>query len=265
MLSAGIDCDLHSACALGLLDQISDLSKKTDLSKEVDGLPALGWALLNAQVGATKALLELGDDPNRELSRIGFFVWETEALGEGPWRPIHLAVTHGYSVHAPELTNMLVRAGADRESPCVLGEFPLHLACTYGWEAVINELLELGADIDTRTIPCIEKVRKLSSPEGDIADHEVTPLMVAAREGNEDTAKLLLNRGSDVNARSANRSSALHMAANAWWREEVKTVEVLLEAGADPTARDASGRTPLDWAIQRNYGQVAAKIRTHTG
>ena len=55
------------------------------------------------------------------------------------------------------------------------------------------------------------------------------------------------------------------MAANAWWREEVKTVEVLLEAGADPKATDESGKTPLDWAIERNYSQVAAKIRSYTG
>ena len=263
MLSAGVNCDLHSACALGLSDQIVDLSKKTDLSTEADLLPPLGWALLNSQVGATKTLLEQGDDPNRKLTRIGFFAWEIEALGEGSWRPIHLAVTHGYSVHAPELTNMLVKAGADLEAPCVLGEFPLHLACTYGWEAVIKVLLELGTDVDSRTIPCSEKVRKLSSPEGDFADHDVTPLMVAAREGKEDTAKLLLDRGSNVNARSANKRTALHMAANAWWSEEVKTVEVLLEAGADPNAMDESGKTPLDWAIQRNYGQVAAKIRSH--
>ena len=164
MLSAGVDCDLHSACALGLSDRIVALSKKTDLSDEVDGLPPLGWALLNAQVGATRTLLELGDDPNRSLARIGFFVWETEAIGEGPWCPLHLAVTHGYSAHARVLTNVLVNAGANLDSPCVLGEFPLHLACTYGWEEVIKELLELGTDIDIRTVPCSEKVLKLSSP-----------------------------------------------------------------------------------------------------
>ena len=265
MLSAGIDCDLHSACALGLIDRIVELSKKTDFSEEVDGLPPLGWALLTAQIDSVKTLLELGDDPNRLLTRIGFFVWENEAFGEGPWCPLHLAVTHGYSSHARELTNVLVNAGANLDSPCVLGEFPLHLACTYGWEEVIKELLELGTDIDIRTVPCSETVLKLSSPEGETADHDVTPLMVAAREGLENTAKLLLNRGSSVNARSANQRTALHMAANAWWREELKTVEVLLEAGADPSARDENGKTPLDCAIQRSYSQVAAKIRSCIG
>lgn len=264
MLAGGLICDLHSACALGLNDQIAELSKTTDLSEESDGLPPLGWALLCAQIGATKTLLDCGDDPNRALTRIGFFVWETEAKGEGSWRPIHLPVTHGYSPHARQLTRVLVNAGADLDSSCVLGEFPLHLACTYGWREVIEELLDLGVDIDSRTIPCSEKVHGLSSPDGEQADHDVTPLMVAAREGNADTAKLLLNRGSNVNARSANKRTALHIAADAWWREDAQVIEVLLNAGADPKAKDELGRTPLDLAISRNYSQVAEKITSWT-
>lgn len=264
MLAAGSQCDLHSACALGLNDEIVRLAKTTDLSEEADGLPPLGWALLSAQVGATKTLLECGDDPNRVLARIGFFVWETDAKSEGDWRPIHLTVTHGYSPNARQLTNVLAHAGASLETPCVLGEFPLHLACTYGWEAVIEELLELGTDVDSRTIPTSEKVLRLSSPEVEQADHGITPLMVAAREGKVETAKLLLSRGSNVNLHSANKRTALHVAADAWWREDVQVVEVLLEAGANPNAKDKSGRTPLDLAVLRNYSQVAEKIRSRT-
>ena len=263
MLEEGVDCDLHSACSLGLVERIVSLSKHIDLSDEVDLLPPLGWALLNAQVDATRTLLEHGDDPNRAFARIGFFVWETKVRDEVPWRPIHLAVTHGYSAYAPELTRVLVNAGADLNSPCVLGEFPLHLASTYGWKEVITVLLELGTDIDTRTIPCSEQVMKLSSPEGEPIDYAVTPLMVAAREGQVDAAKLLIRYGSNVDARSANQRTALHMAADAWWSEEVKTVEVLLEAGADPSATDEKGTTPLDSAIRRKYDRVAETIRSH--
>ncbi len=261
MLAAGHECDLHSACALGLANQIARLAKTTDLSDEPDGLPPLGWALLRSQIDATNTLLACGDDPNRVLSRIGFFVWEIEALGEGEWRPIHLAVTHGYSEHARELTRSLVRGGADLDAPCMLGERPLHLASTYGWLEVMEELLDLGAHVDSRTLPCSAKVHTLASPKGELADQDLTPLMVTAREGVLNGAKLLIRRGADVNARTARRQTALHMAANAWWREEVKLVEMLLDAGANPNVEDESGRTPLDWANLKNYNQIATKLR----
>ncbi len=263
MLATGIECDLHSACALGLDEQISNLSKATDLAEQVDGLPPLGWALLASQVSATKALLECGDKPDRELARIGFFVWETEAIGEGEWRPIHLSVTHGYSAQASELTEILVNAGGPLDTPCILGELPLHLACTYGWMAVISVLLKLGADVDSRTLPCSERVRRLSSPGEEPADHDITPLMVAVREGKVEAAKLLLERGADVNARSAIGRSALHVAANAWWQEDVQVVDVLLQAGADPIAQDLNGSTALDYAESRNFNQIAAQLKSH--
>ena len=42
-------------------------------------------------------------------------------------------------------------------------------------------------------------------------------------------------------------ATALHYAAKAGF---LRTIEVLLEAGADPAARDSLGRTPLDWLEQ---------------
>ena len=42
-------------------------------------------------------------------------------------------------------------------------------------------------------------------------------------------------------------ATALHYAAKAGF---LRTIEVLLEAGADPAARDSRGRTPLDWLEQ---------------
>jgi truncated hemoglobin YjbI/ankyrin repeat protein len=42
-------------------------------------------------------------------------------------------------------------------------------------------------------------------------------------------------------------ATALHYAAKAGF---LRTIEVLLEAGADPAARDSRGRTPLDWLDQ---------------
>jgi truncated hemoglobin YjbI len=52
--------------------------------------------------------------------------------------------------------------------------------------------------------------------------------------------------------------SRLHYAARAGF---LKTIEVLLEHGADPGARDSHGRTPLDWLAQAAPSVPRAAVR----
>jgi truncated hemoglobin YjbI/ankyrin repeat protein len=59
------------------------------------------------------------------------------------------------------------------------------------------------------------------------------------RHGARVEDKRLTGQGTD-----GGRATALHYAAKAGF---VKTIEVLLDHGADPTARDDNGFTPLDW------------------
>jgi truncated hemoglobin YjbI/ankyrin repeat protein len=67
------------------------------------------------------------------------------------------------------------------------------------------------------------------------------PLYVTAllRHGARVEDKRLTGQGND-----GGRAAALHYAAKAGF---VKTIEVLLDHGADPTAQDDNGLTPLDW------------------
>jgi hemoglobin len=51
-------------------------------------------------------------------------------------------------------------------------------------------------------------------------------------------------RATDERVANGVRASALHFAVKAGF---AKTIEVLLERGADPEAHDSKGRTPLDW------------------
>jgi ankyrin repeat protein len=59
------------------------------------------------------------------------------------------------------------------------------------------------------------------------------------RNGARVEDKRLTGQGTD-----GGRATALHYAAKAGF---VKTIEVLLDHGADPIARDDNGFTPLDW------------------
>ena len=74
-----------------------------------------------------------------------------------------------------------------------------------------------------------------------------TPLHLAAFFGHERLARLFLDRGADVNARSKNETFArdntpLHAAAA---NRQVDVAALLLERGADVNVRDGHGFTPL--------------------
>jgi ankyrin repeat protein len=71
------------------------------------------------------------------------------------------------------------------------------------------------------------------------------------------TAASLLGNGADPNVPQRDGSSALHAAAS---RGSFELVEMLLRKHADPSARDADGRTPRDLALAAGHADVAALL-----
>lgn len=84
-----------------------------------------------------------------------------------------------------------------------------------------------------------------------------TPLHYAASKGHMDTVKLLLANKAMVNAPSPDGTSSLMMAAYAG-NEDI--VRALLDAGADPTARNLRGEDAADWARRKSHNQLAAQL-----
>ena len=262
LLDRGVECDLHSACALGRTKRIK-AATQAELAALAEWLTPLGFALVRARMDAVRALLKAGDDPNRPMPRIGFFLWELEAAmagGHGLWLPIHSACVHGYAEHAHRIVAYLIGAGAKVDVPSPLGAQPIHLAAMYGWLPVLSMLLNKGADVDARTVPMADAIWQMSAPANARRADRQTPLMVAAQEGATAAGRLLLAGGATVELRDGAGETALHAAASPWWSENTEFVALLLEAGADPAARDNRDRTPRDLAEAAGHSATAALL-----
>jgi ankyrin repeat protein len=135
---------------------------------------------------------------------------------------LHWAVYHDDS----EMTQLLLRAGANPKAVNREGASVLSLACENGDAVIIESLLKAGAEANERL------------PNGE------TPLMMAARTGNVDAIQVLLDHGADVNAKEKLRGTTALMWAAA--QSHPAAIKLLIEHGADFAARSnpiSKGRT----------------------
>ena len=115
-----------------------------------------------------------------------------------------------------DTADLLIRAGANVNTPNELLVTPLMLAATNGSAAMIDKLLAAGAD-----------------PKAARASGE-TALILAARAGSVAAIKTLVAHGADVNAKTKGGDTALMFAAA---ERHVDVVRTLIEGGADVKAR----------------------------
>jgi ankyrin repeat protein len=146
------------------------------------------------------------------------------------------------------VARILLASGADPNLPGADRRTPLVTAIWQGHGSVVNLLLDNGADIDGR------------DPAG------ITPLMVAAQSHQEPMLRLLVARKADVNA--ADRFGAtplMHLVEGltcASLEESVRPqIELLLEAGADPTIKNTDGQSLADTLSERRCsGELVALL-----
>lgn len=142
------------------------------------------------------------------------------------------------------------------------------------WEGDIPMMelfLERGADID-RTNALDEQALMHAAWKGRIEavrwllDHGArvnrdglrwSALHYAVFAGNADVARLLIERGADVSARSPNGSTVLMMAAREGHDELAK---LLVERGADTTASNEMGEDAAAWAIRHGHYGIARLV-----
>lgn len=155
------------------------------------------------------------------------------------------------------LIDVLVDAGASPSS--ALGAALAHKEI----DAALR-LLERGAEVTLLAAVCLgrhDDVLRLA--EAATAAERQTALIAAAFYGNERATRELLALGTDVNgygpAGFHPHATALHQAVASGSRE---TVEILVDAGADLTARDRVYLgTPLGWAEHLEQPAIAELLR----
>merc|ERR1712217_443935 len=113
---------------------------------------------------------------------------------------------------------------------CDLGELgnPLRYALAAGNMRFVEWLVGVGVELE------------------DAVEADVTPLRWAARNGNEELVRLLLNNGACVNAQGAKSDCSALMTAAI--HGHIRIAEILLQAGADVSLTDVEGQTAIDLA-----------------
>jgi len=142
--------------------------------------------------------------------------------------PLILAVEHNQPAIVEELCNL----GADLNRPMENGETALHLAVYSSNFKIVNLLLNCKADV--------------TAGAGTI----MTPLHIAAFNGNEQMIDLLLQRGAKavLDAKTMSligQQTPLHMAIGSGC---LGCVKLLLQAGADVTIEDSGHQNAIQQA-----------------
>jgi ankyrin repeat protein len=119
-------------------------------------------------------------------------------------------------------------------------------ACANNDLATVQKLLKSGASIES--IDC-SKLKNM------------TPLLVALKNGHEDLAEFLISQGANVEARAHDRTTALHFACRSGLK---KIVEMLIARGADVNYhKDCSAESPLYCAADSNDFEIFQILIAH--
>jgi ankyrin repeat protein len=131
------------------------------------------------------------------------------------------------------------------------GSTPLALTAYCGHPELAEILLQHGAKPDifeASALGDLQTVRTLLAADRSLVNAFAAdgfyPLGLAAFFGHQEIVEFLLKNGADVRlcARNTQKVTALHAAVA---RRDLKIAKLLLEAGADPNARQERGFAPL--------------------
>lgn len=146
--------------------------------------------------------------------------------------PIHLACMSGLD----ECVKHLHRYGANLMTSDIKSRTPAFLSVKHDHPRVVRVLMDLGIDFDIARCG------------------EYSLLHLAVDMGHTDVVKLLLAHGIDINQKNKHQENTPLILASK--RGDLKTMEVLIDSGAEINLTDIHGRTPLHFASAQGRGDL---------
>ncbi|XP_074121905.1 CARD- and ANK-domain containing inflammasome adapter protein-like [Sminthopsis crassicaudata] len=248
---------------------------------ERDIMMPLGFNLQGSQLSLIRPILEENIGAPYYFQHRSVFQGEHEGFQVFPDRDELLEAMEVHKDHradpaskSPEINSLdeaikiLLTAGINADSSIV------HNAFHHNDQAVIQLLLKYSAALprETRELALFEGIRKnLPEVVAALADggtpldvqneHYYTPLLLAAEMDRTLCAEVLIQRGSNMEAKTSYAESALHLAVKAGG---IYTVELLLESGMSPNVQGFNGQTPLHVAAWYNKHEMVGLL-VHAG
>ena len=231
-----------------LADQLIRAGARVD-ARTREGVVPLQLAATNGSAAMLNVLLKAGANPNAPLTAAGDTVLMMAARTGTPGA-IRLLLEAGASVNAKESWG---------------GTTALMWAVAEGHAEAATLLIAAGADVNARSNYVAAAngrgfegrtplAGSAESKPADFASGWLTPLMLAAREGNVELARLLTGAGADVNAVAGDGKTALALAI---FNGNYGVASLLVDSKADVNKADAQRFTPLFWAVDRRNMETA--------
>ena len=214
-----------------------------------EGVLPLQLAAINGSAAALDRLIKAGADANAALTPAG-----------------DTAVMMAARTGAAAGLRVLVESGADvNAKESWGGTTALMWAVSEGHAEAARLLVAVGADVNARSnyvaaangrgFEGRTPVANRTDPKvEEFASGWLTPLMFAAREGDVDLARVLLDAGAEIDAAAGDGKTALAVAI---FNGNYAVASLLVDRKADVNQADAQRFTPLFWAVDRRNMETA--------